>query len=211
MVPFKVEIPRLNNQTTEDLTPAQLKKLLKVLDADEDQTAANIMRIALYTGMRRSEIFKLQWADIDFRNGFITLQDPKGGQNQKIPLNDTARGIIKNIHRVKKNPFVFPGRRKGQHITDCKGVSLIAKKAKLQKGFRPLHGLRHVYASILASSGKVDLYTLQKLLTHKSPQMTQRYAHLRDEALKEAAEMAGTIINEAMKEETGNNYKSETL
>ena len=52
----------------------------------------------------------------------------------------------------------------------------------------PLHGLRHVFASTLASSGKVDMYTLQKLLTHKSPIMTQRYAHLRDDALKRASE-----------------------
>ncbi len=56
------------------------------------------------------------------------------------------------------------------------------------------HGLRHVYASMLASSGKVEMYTLQKLLTHKSPRMTQRYAHLRDETLKRAAAFAGDII-----------------
>jgi len=41
----------------------------------------------------------------------------------------------------------------------------------------------------------VDLYTLQKLLTHKSPQMTQRYAHLRDDTLKRAAEVAGDIFS----------------
>jgi len=46
---------------------------------------------------------------------------------------------------------------------------------------------------MLASSGKVDLYTLQKLLTHKSPVMTQRYAHLRDQALKDTAQVAGGI------------------
>ena len=51
---------------------------------------------------------------------------------------------------------------------------------------------------MLASSGKVDLYTLQKLLTHKDPRMTQRYAHLRDEALKKAANLAGDIINESV-------------
>ncbi|KIE18063.1 hypothetical protein DS62_01080 [Smithella sp. SC_K08D17] len=51
----------------------------------------------------------------------------------------------------------------------------------------------------LASSGKVDLYTLQKLLTHKSPIMTQRYAHLRDEALRNASTLAGQIIDAAMK------------
>jgi hypothetical protein len=50
---------------------------------------------------------------------------------------------------------------------------------------------------MLASSGEVDMYTLQKLLTHKSPQMTQRYAHLRDDALKRAADLAGRIITEA--------------
>jgi integrase len=52
---------------------------------------------------------------------------------------------------------------------------------------------------MLASSGKVDLYTLQKLLTHKSPVMTQRYAHLRDEALKNASALAGDIIDAATK------------
>jgi hypothetical protein len=50
-----------------------------------------------------------------------------------------------------------------------------------------------VYASMLASSGQVDLYTLQKLLTHKSPIMTQRYALLRDQALRQAADLAGKI------------------
>ena len=52
---------------------------------------------------------------------------------------------------------------------------------------------------MLASSGEVDMYTLQKLLTHKSPQMTQRYAHLRDDVMKRAADLAGKLISEATK------------
>ncbi len=51
---------------------------------------------------------------------------------------------------------------------------------------------------MLASSGKVGLYTLQKLLTHKSPAMTQRYAHLGDDALKDASGLAGDIISQAV-------------
>jgi hypothetical protein len=71
-----------------------------------------------------------------------------------------------------------------------------------------LHGLRHVYASMLASSGvQVDLYTLQKLLTHKSAGMTQRYAHLRDEALRRASDLAGDIITQAV---NGQNARSPT-
>jgi site-specific recombinase XerD len=75
-------------------------------------------------------------------------------------------------------------------------VNQIKEAAGLPKDFRALHGLRHVYASMLASSGQVDLYTLQKLLTHKSPAMTQRYAHLRDQALRQAADLAGNIIEQ---------------
>ena len=192
---FKIEIPRLNNQTTEDLSPEQTKKLTEVLDAEEDQTAANVMRLALFTGMRRGEIFKLRWDDIDFRRGFITLKDPKGGRDEIIPLNDGARAVFESIERSEDNEFVFPGRFPGCHLTDCRNsFSRIKKAANFPKGFRPIQGLRHVYGSMMASSGKVDLYTLQKLLTHKDPKMTQRYAHLRDDALKKAATLAGDII-----------------
>jgi site-specific recombinase XerD len=57
---------------------------------------------------------------------------------------------------------------------------------------------------MLASSGEVDLYTLQKLLTHKSPQMTQRYAHLRDEALRKASNLAGELIKQAKENKASN-------
>jgi integrase len=51
---------------------------------------------------------------------------------------------------------------------------------------------------MLASSGQVDLYTLQKLLTHKTGAMTQRYAHLRDDTLRRASDLAGDLVNQAM-------------
>ena len=63
-----------------------------------------------------------------------------------------------------------------------------------------MHGLRHAYGSMLASSGKVDMYVLQKLMTHKSPKMTQRYAHLRDDALKNGAGQIDDIFNQVAKE-----------
>jgi integrase len=196
---FKIEIPRLNNQTTEDLTPKQLNELLKALEKDGDQITANIMRLALFTGMRRGEILKLKWSDIDTDKGFITLRDPKGGPDQKIPLSKAASNVFDNIETTKGNQHVFPGRFKNKPmaVLPRESVKRIKKAADLPNGFRPIHGLRHVYASMLASSGQVDMYTLQKLLTHKSPLMTQRYAHLRDEALKKASDVAANIIEQA--------------
>jgi integrase len=205
---FIVDTVKVDNQKTEDLTSEQLKNLLKAIDNSTDIEAANIMRLALYTGMRRGEMFKLQWNDVDFQRGFISIRNPKGGVSQKIPLNEQARHILENhsktqINKDKNNPkyseyvFVRPDGKPFKEI--WKRVNAIKKAAELPADFRALHGLRHTYASMLASSGKVDLYTLQKLLTHKSPVMTQRYAHLRDEALKNASALAGDIIDQATK------------
>ena len=195
-IDFKIQLPEVNNQKTEDLTPDQLSKLLEAIEKDTNIQAANMMRMALFTGMRRGEMFKLKWKHVNFESGFIHLIDPKGGPDQRIPLNDAARNLVES-HPRTKSQFIFPGRN-GRQRTDIKHqVNRIKEDAGLPKDFRALHGLRHVYASMLASSGQVDMYTLQKLMTHKSPLMTQRYAHLRDETLKRASGLAGEIIEQA--------------
>jgi integrase len=195
---FKIEMPKVHNLKTEDLTRGQLKRLFEAIDEDEDIQAANILRMALFTGMRRGELFKLKWEDVDFERRVIQIRNPKGGPDQKIPLNNAAREVLAS-HPRSGSPYIFFG-RDGKQRTEMRApVNRIRKRAKLPEGFRPFHGLRHVYASMLASSGKVDMYTLQKLLTHKSPQMTQRYAHLRDETLKRASDLAGSLVAEAVK------------
>jgi len=156
---FVIEMPKVNNIKTEDLSPEQLTRLLEEIEKD-----TNI------------------------------IMDPNGGPGQKIPLSGAAREILDNHPRSDNSPFVFPGRDGKRRVDIKKQVDRIKERAGIPKDFRALHGLRHVYASMLASSGQVDLYTLQKLLTHKSPAMTQRYAHLRDETLKSASELAGNLV-----------------
>jgi integrase len=194
---FRIQLPEVHNERTEDLSPGELQSLLKAIEADKHPQAGALMKMALYTGLRRGEMFKLKWSDIDFDRGFILIRDPKGGMPQTVPLNDMVRELLR-VHK-KNSEFVFPGRGGRQRTDINKAVNEIKTAAGLPPGFRPLHGLRHVYASMLASSGEVDLYTLQRLLTHKSPAMTQRYAHLRDDSLKRAANLAGDIISQAAK------------
>jgi integrase len=194
---FHLELPKVNNLKTEDLNLEQLAALLEAIDLDPNLQAANFMKMALFTGLRRGELFKLQWQDVDFDRGFIHIRTPKGGQDQKIPLNQAARELLE-AHPRTGSLYVFPGRGGNQRTDINKQVTRIKEAAGLPKDFRALHGLRHVYASMLASSGQVDLYTLQKLLTHKSAAMTQRYAHLRDEALHRASEVAGDLLGQVV-------------
>jgi integrase len=204
-LPFPIDPVKVDNRTTEDLTPDQLRSLLKAIAESTDIEAANIMRMALFTGMRRGELFKLKWADVDFDRGFITIRDPKGGVSQKIPLNDQARDVLK--HHPETADHVFT-RCDGEPFQDIhRRVNAIKEAAGITADFRALHGLRHAFASMLASSGEVDMYVLQKLLTHKSPIMTQRYAHLRDDTLRKASTLAGKIIEQTAQ---GKEQESET-
>lgn len=197
ILPFKISMPSVDNIKTEDLTPNLMQRLLEVLDSTHYTTAASMMKLALYTGMRRGEIFKLRWQDVDFHRGFIHIVNPKGGKSQKIPLNQSARDLLKSIQK-SDSEYVFPARNGGPRKDISKDARKIKAEAGLPDDFRAFHGLRHVYATMLASSGKVDMYTLQKLMTHKSPQMTQRYAHLRDDAMQRAGSTVDDILTDAL-------------
>ena len=148
---FKIEKPRVNNIRTEDLTTGQIQKLLKAIEESPYTIPAMMMKMVLYTGMRRGELFKLRWDDISFDRGFIHIRAPKGGQDYRIPLNEAARDLLLNLPHDSE--YVFPGRNGEQRKSVQSAVRDIRAKADLPKDFRPLHGLRHVYASMLASSG----------------------------------------------------------
>lgn len=197
------EMPILNNQKTEDLTPEQLNNLIATIESTKHKKAGQMMLLALYTGMRRGEIFNLKWEHIDWHRGFINIVGrddglgAKSGQCERIPLNDLARQLLLSVPKGQSR-YVFPGKSGGRLVDIRKQADALKKEAGLPDSFRPFHGLRHVYASLLASTGKVSMYELQKLMTHKSAAMTQRYAHLRDDALKKASQTASEAILKAL-------------
>ena len=194
----KVPVPPMPaNMKTEDLTDKQLAALLRALNEETDQDAADIVRLALFTGARRGEILKVQWDDIDLTRGVWILRDRKGGRDAGFPLSAAAREVLKKRLAMREDsPFVFPGTGKDGHMGNHPAAfKRIKAAAKLPKGFRVVHGLRHHYASMLVSSG-VDLYVVSKLLGHSDPTLTaKRYAHLRPGVMAEAAELAGKLVS----------------
>ena len=118
---FKIEMPKVNNLRTEDLNPEQLANLIEAINTAHDYQAANLMRMALFTGMRRGELLKLQWDDIDFDCGFIHIRhNPKGGKDQTIPLNDAAQEILANPECVNDSESAL-----GKASDNLAGASLV--------------------------------------------------------------------------------------
>ena len=192
------EMPRLNNVKTEMLTAEERARFIDAARNAHNRKAGQFMLMAYYTGMRRGELFRLKWTHIDFERGFITIkgeeqEGAKINRDERIPLTQPVRELLAEIGS-NDSAYVFPGRDGVSRMTDInKQVNAIKKAANLPADFRPLHGLRHTFASVAVSNG-VPLSHVQKLLTHKDPSLTQRYAHLEDSALKNSASLVGDFL-----------------
>ena len=199
------KLPSYDNTTTEFLDEQQIQNLLAALDKYDNQRLAGAMRLALATGMRRAAIFALRWNDISFERKQILLraESAKNGKVAHIPLTASAEAILEEVRptRFGMDDFVF-----GECNAYSRAVKNLTQYAAqyLPEGCRPWHGLRHTYASLLASSGTVDLLTIQKLLTHRDVKATQRYAHLADAATRRAANVMDSIFRKAANDAAGN-------
>lgn len=196
-----IKMLKVCNEKTEFLSDDETKRLLRVLEELGDTFESHFLKLAMYTGIRKNALLALKWSDCDFNNKIIHLSGEyaKSGHVGYIPMSNIVKEILLHIKKTDSE-FIFPDQN-GQKRTNYNYhfVKKLYKKAGIED-FRPLHGLRHNFASKLASTGKVDLYTLQKLLTHKEIKMTQRYAHLHDSALKRASDVVDESFMHTPKE-----------
>lgn len=199
-VAFKIELPRKDNQITEYLTPSEADRLMRVLEEWGNRDVARMLQVAWLTGMRRGEIFKIEDRDCDFNQKIITLRNPKGARTETIPMSGPVEELLREqiTDRDRLFPeshFVFPGRG-GRQRTDSSAVDRIKAAANLPVNFRIFHGLRHHMAVTLASSGEFTLDMIGSLLTHKSYEMTKRYAKFLPDAKKKASDRATELLKE---------------
>jgi len=203
---FVIDMPHKDNEVVEYLTQEDAARLLEVISTWPSQDVARMLKLAMFTGVRRGEIFKLQDRDLDFHAGFITLRSPKGGKTVSVPMNPIAREILKDQLQWRDehypgSPQVFPGKNGGQR-TDSNAVDRIKVAAGLPKSFRIFHGLRHHYAVTLANSGKVTLDMIGELLTHKSATMTKRYGQFLPDTIKDAGNLAAQLVQASAEPES---------
>ncbi len=199
---FTVKLPLVDNEVTEHLTQEEAARLMSVLDEWPSKEAPRMLKLALFTGMRRGEIFKLQTRDLDFQHDLICLKNPKGGREVYVPMSTIAKKILQDQIEYRNKTYsdsgyIFPGRG-GKMRIDSSAVKRIKKEAGLPKTFRIFHGLRHHLAVTLANSGEYTIDMIGELLTHKSTAMTKRYAKYLPDTTRKAANRAADLLQSHM-------------
>ena len=152
--------------------------------------AAAGLRLAMFTGARSGEILAAQWDQVDWTRRIIRLPDSKTNEPRTIHLSDAAIAVLKSVPRV--GVFVVAGAKKDEAYKSLTNAWRECRDAAGLSDVR-LHDLRHSYASLAASRG-VSLQMIGKLLSHKVPSTTQRYAHL----ARDAVSAVNDEIGEAM-------------
>jgi len=170
------------------LSEEEVRKVLEALKDDED--FYDIVLFTIETGCRRQEVLNLMVEDIDFRNNFIRIKG-KGNKVRLIPMTERIRKLLAKRCKGKKGR-VFPSWHKD---TISKKWHKLMKKLGMDYRF---HDLRHTAASWLAIQG-VPLQFIQELLGHSSITVTQIYAHLKADVLREALEKTFSVLESAPK------------
>lgn len=150
------------------------------------------------TGMRVSEMLRLQPADIDSKRMVVHLRDTKNRHDRIVPLPPRALEALRAYWKAArpKGPSLFGG-RSGDGMMVRNAVNLAVSKAAARAGIKLRvypHLLRHAFATHLLEVG-TDLRTVQILLGHRSLQSTARYTHLseaRRATLRSPLDLLGT-------------------
>jgi len=178
----EVERFKTDNARSRFLSDEEEARLYEALG--EHQMVKNVVTMALNTGMRQGEIFKLKWFDVDFTRGSIHVRRTKTGRDRFVPMNSGLRAMLEGLNR--SNEYVFPSPKTGVALIDVKKVFDKAKRAAGLEDFR-FHDLRHTAATRMADHG-ASAFTIAAILGHSDIRMTSRYTHATDRATKAAVE-----------------------
>lgn len=171
-----VKFFREDNSRVRYLTPDEARCLLGHCPGN----IRPLVVLALHTGMRKGELLGLRWEDIDFASRTIHLRHTKNGRPRDVPMTETVARMLLEMKAVTPGKALFYtaiGRKRP--LRDFRTAWQRALRLAGIWDFR-FHDLRHTTASTLAMAG-VDMRTIQEILGHRSPAMTQRYAHLSPE------------------------------
>lgn len=180
-----IHLPR-GNPVDSIKIPTQPKGRERRLQGDEEKSLLtharkyggeikSIIIFAIETGMRRGEIAKLRWQDIDFSKRTAVLRDTKNTEDRTIPLSTVATAVVSNLPRnISGKVFIM------QPDSITRAFVRVCKKAEID-GLR-FHDLRHEATSRFFEKG-LSIMDVSSITGHKDLAMLRNYTHLKAEDL----------------------------
>ena len=194
---FKVTMRR-HDLAAEIYHMKEPQKIPQILSADEakrllamagNQQVRTLLSIGYGAGLRVSEVVKLKVKHIDSALGVIRVEQAKGKKDRHVMLSPGILALLREWWPIRSTKYdlgvppgerwLFPGRRKGLHLTP-RQVSRLFHETVEAAGIKKkltLHTLRHSFATHLFDRG-TDIRTIQALLGHEKLETTARYTRV---------------------------------
>lgn len=181
-----------DNERNRLLTHQEQESLFGALKAHTETSLYPFVMVALYTGMRASEVQRLRWQDLDIDSGHIQILKSKNGEKRSVVVGGEALSLLKAWRQeeaLKFGGFVF-----GNHHTNKAPYNYRVHwgEAKATAGIEDLrfHDLRHAFTTAALKAG-MNPVMVQLVTGHKSSQMLKRYSHLTKDV---AAQVSASVV-----------------
>lgn len=202
----KIKRPKLKEKPVECFSLKEQKQIEHaVLNSKKDKLFGILL--CLYSGLRIGELIALQWSDIDFAKGTLTvskschdgkngliIDEPKTATSRRtIPLPKQLMPLVKMLKKRSDSDFVVSSHGKPVSVRSYqRSFELLLKKLDIpHRGF---HSLRHTFATRAIECG-MDVKTLSEILGHKNPTVTlNRYAHFLMEHKQDMMNRLGKLL-----------------
>lgn len=195
----KIKLPKIPQNRPVFISDVELKQIISY---EPDDTLKAIYLFAFYSGCRINEILNLKWNCIDFSGRNISIRNDetfttKSMKERIIPINnyffENLRNRLPKVNKINNDDYVFTDSKGKKFWADTVSklfngaVRETSKHINLESSIH-FHTLRHRFASCLIQRG-VSLYEVSKLLGHSDIKVTEIYAHLKPDNIRNAVEL----------------------
>ncbi len=174
------------------IKPDELPRLAQAINEEGNFYGSKALWLYLLLGVRRDELLKAKWEDIDWDRQELKLPETKAGHIHYVPLSAAALAIIQELPKQEDNPYILPGEKPGHHLVNIEKIwQRVRKKANVEDV--RIHDLRRTLGSWLAQSGN-SLHLIGRVLNHSSQSTTAIYARFAQDHVKQALEAHGNKL-----------------